>query len=166
MASASSQDRLRRLLEPVVSDAGLDLEGVQLAPAGRRRLVRVVVDKDGGVDLDAVAAVSQALSSALDASDALGDTPYLLEVSSPGVSRPLTEARHWRRATGRLVTAEFADGSDVTGRLQRADDDGVVLEVAGAERTYPWAALTRGTVQVEFNRVPEPAEEVEPWTST
>jgi len=102
---------LHALLAPVVDGLGFDLEGIEVTTAGRRRKVSVIVDRDGGIDLDAVADVSKVVSDALDGSDALGDAPYVLEVSSPGVDRPLTERhrrprrddRHARRAVdGRI----------------------------------------------------------------
>ncbi len=83
--------------------------------------------------------------------DALGAQPYVLEVGSPGVSRPLTERRHWSRARTRLVTAPVA-GAAVTGRVLSVDDEGVVLDVDGASRQVPWAELGTGRVQVEFHR--------------
>lgn len=152
MGRAPSRDVLIRLLAPVVADLGLDLEDVQVTPAGKRRMLRVVVDQDGGVDLDEVATLSTAVSAALDESDAMGGTPYVLEVTSPGVDRPLTEPRHWRRARSRLVEATLADSGTVTGRVQEAGDDGVVLLVAGKDRALRWDELARGRVQVEFNR--------------
>src|SRR5215831_16327025 len=104
-----------RLLEPVITAAGLDLEAVRVSPAGRRRLLRLVVDADGGVGLDRIADVSREVSARLDGSGAMGEVPYTLEVSSPGVDRPLTERRHWRRAEGRLVSVPLtAAGGDVS----------------------------------------------------
>ena len=161
---AAARDTLLKLLAPVVQDCGADLEDVQVTPAGKRRLVRVVVDADGGIGLDTVALVSQRVSAALDesaeADSALGGAPYVLEVSSPGVDRPLTEPRHWRRARGRLVTAVLREGGEVTGRVLRADEDHVVLRVDGAagedgsgnERELALADVARGRVQVEFSR--------------
>lgn len=167
----AARQQLARLLAPVVESAGYDLEDVIVTQAGRRRLIRVIIDADGGVDLDAVADVSRALSGALDGLDATGATdasdasrgsgasgesdqfagPYVLEVSSPGVDRPLREPRHWRRAVGRLVKVD-ADGEPVLGRVLGTDDDGVTLDVDGAKRHLPWSALGAGKVQVEFNR--------------
>ena len=106
MASASAGRELAALLNPVVEEIGLDLEDVAVTRVGHRAEVRVLVDRDGGVSLDDVAVVSQAISTVLDlpAADAiLGEQPYVLEVSSPGVDRPLVHPRQWRRATGRLV---------------------------------------------------------------
>ena len=150
--AAVSRQRLRDVLEPVVTGAGYDLEDVTVTAAGRRSVVRVIVDRDGGLDLDAVADISRVVSETLDADDVTGEAPYTLEVSSPGVDRPLTEPRHWRRAVGRLVRASVRDEKDVTGRVRRADDAGVTFDVEGAERTVPYDALGAGKVQVEFNR--------------
>ncbi|MER6944749.1 ribosome maturation factor RimP [Nonomuraea sp. NPDC000554] len=152
MGSASPRDHLMKLLEPVVGAEGLDLEDVTITQAGKRRLLRVIVDRDGGVSLDDVAEVSQAVSTALDEDDAMGHVAYTLEVSSPGVDRPLTEPRHWRRAAKRLVKAELKDGTVVEGRVRSADDSAVELDVDGAVRALDYQDLTRGRVQVEFRR--------------
>jgi ribosome maturation factor RimP len=152
MGGASNRDSLHRTLEPVVTARGFDLEDVVVTPAGKRRMLRVVVDKDGGVDLDDIANVSSAVSVTLDESDAMGAVPYVLEVTSPGVDRPLTAPRHWRRATERLVRVDIAGVGDRTGRIVSADDAGVVLDIDGTERHVPWADLGNGHVQIEFNR--------------
>jgi ribosome maturation factor RimP len=150
--AAVSRQRLRDVLEPVVTDAGYDLEDVTVTAAGRRSVVRVIVDRDGGLDLDAVADISRVVSETLDTDDVTGDAPYTLEVSSPGVDRPLTEPRHWRRAAGRLVRATVRGDKDVTGRVVTAGEAGVTLDVDGAPRTVPYDALGPGKVQVEFSR--------------
>jgi ribosome maturation factor RimP len=146
MASISAA-RLQELVEPVVTAAGYDLEEVTASAAGRRSVVKVVVDRDGGVDLDAVADLSRAVSEALDATDVMGETPYVLEVTSPGVDRPLTEPRHWRRNVGRLVEA-----GDVTGRIQDVTDSGATLDVDGTATTLTFAELGAGKVVLEFSR--------------
>jgi ribosome maturation factor RimP len=157
-----SRARLVQLLTPAVESTGHDLEDVTVVAAGRRRVVRVVVDSDGGVTLDDVAEVARAVSDLLDAAEA--DEPellggaYVLEVSSPGVDRPLTAPRHWRRNTGRLVQATLADGSTVTGRVvSGASGDGteVVLDIEGTERTLLLAEIRSGSVQVEFTKAAE-----------
>jgi ribosome maturation factor RimP len=159
MGGASNRDSLMQTLEPVVLARGFDLEEVVVTPAGKRRVLRVVVDKDGGVDLDDIAGVSTAVSATLDESDAMGPVPYVLEVTSPGVDRPLTLPRHWRRATERLVKVGIAGVGDRTGRVVSADDDGVLLDIDGSEQPVKWADLGSGHVQIEFNRkTPEPPE--------
>lgn len=152
MARSSDRDSLLALLTPVVAGTGLDLEDVVVTPAGKRRLLRVVVDQDGGVELDAVAAAATAVSRTLDESDAMGATPYVLEVTSPGVERPLTEPRHWRRARTRLVTVTLDDGATLQGRVAEVDDDAVTIDVDGTAHRLDWAMAPSGRVQVEFNR--------------
>jgi len=148
--SPEIEDRIADVIGPVIAAAGMDLESVRVSAAGRRRLLRVVVDSDRGVSLDDAAAVSRKLSAALDAAPVMGDFPYTLEVSSPGVDRPLTDPRHWRRAVGRLVQVTAADAGPISGRVLAADSDGVTLEVAGDHRRFGYAALGAGAVQVEF----------------
>lgn len=163
-ASPVDERRLAGLIRPVVAAAGMDLESLRLTVAGRRRLLRVVVDSDHGVSLDDAAEVSREVSATLDAADVMGDVPYTLEVSSPGVDRPLTEPRHWRRAAGRLVKAKAGTAGTVQGRVLAADADGVTLDISGGKRTFAYGDLGAGTVQIEFGRVPgeeleEPADD-------
>jgi ribosome maturation factor RimP len=155
--------KLEALLEPIVRAAGLDLESVKIGSAGRRRLLRVVVDGDGGVSLDDIALVSREASIRLDDTGAMGEAPYTLEVSSPGVDRPLTQPRHWRRAVGRLVRVPLAGAGDpgprgqaqaapIEGRVIAAGDNGIVLEADGGHLEFGYAELGPGRVQVEFGR--------------
>ena len=150
----AARQQLRALVAPVVETAGYDLEDLSVRVVGRRSLIRVTVDADHGVDLDGAAEVSRAISDALDAAAPGGAEfagPYVLEVTSPGVERPLREPRHWRRAAGRLVSVQV-DERSVTGRVVGADDDGVSLDLDGARQHVPWRQLGSGRVQVEFNR--------------
>jgi ribosome maturation factor RimP len=161
--------QLRTLLDEVVTGAGLVLEDVRSSTVGRRRLVRVVVDlpddEIGAVDLDRVAAVSREVGDALDATDALGEAAYALEVTTPGVDRPLTERRHWLRARTRLVRAERDGGEPVTGRLVEVTEAGPVLLVAGTKGeeqvALAWAEVRRGVVEVEFRKKDEPAADLD-----
>ncbi len=147
-----SRDLLRDVVEPLTVAHGLDLEELEISPAGRRRRVSVVVDADGGVDLDRCAALSHAVSTVFDESGVMGEAPYTLEVSSPGVSRPLTMPRHWRRSVGRLVRLGLVNGDDVVGRIEAADDTGVVVDVDGSSRQLAYDAIGAARVQVEFRR--------------
>ncbi|MGF1661697.1 MAG: ribosome maturation factor RimP [Kineosporiaceae bacterium] len=162
-SAASVPDRLTRLLDPVVAETGLAVEGVSVSSAGRRRVVRVVVDlppdRVGSADLDSVAEASRRVGRALDdldgtaeARELLGAGAYALEVSTPGVDRPLTERRHWLRARTRTVRVRLAGGEEATGRLGSVDDDGIVLQGAAGERRLAWADVARGRVEVEFRR--------------
>jgi ribosome maturation factor RimP len=151
--SSAAAAKVRALVAPVVTQAGLDLEDVVVRSVGQRWLVRVLVDRDGGVDLDAVALVSRYCSDALETVE-LFSGAYDLEVSSPGVDRPLTEPRHWQRNTGRLVQVRLRDGKDVTGRVVTTDDGGITVRVGSKERTIAYADAVRGVVQLEFKRLP------------
>jgi ribosome maturation factor RimP len=162
MGVMSLRAQLRAVVEPVVGTAGYDLEDLTVSRAGRRSVVRVVVDRDGGLDLDAVADVSRLVSKALDAAEDRGREiitgEYQLEVSSPGVDRPLTLPRHWRRNIGRLVKV-----GPLVGRVVGVDDAGVMLEVAGEKAgekvVLAHGDLGPGRVQVEFNRLDDVADE-------
>lgn len=162
------RQKLRALLEPVVERSGAELEDLTEQRAGSRRLLRVVVDRDGGVSLDDIAEVTRSVSDALDAYDGLGDTAYVLEVTSPGVDRPLTTPRHWRRATGRLVKATLAAGGEVVGRVVAAQDERVTLlveqgqsqrEQTQTERTLAYGEIAKARMQVEFNRADDAEDE-------
>ncbi len=139
------------LVDPLAAQ-GLDVESVEVTPAGKRRVLRVAVDTDGGVTLDEVAAATREVSRVLDDSDVMGEQPYTLEVTSRGVDRPLTLPRHWRRNQDRLVKATLDDGSTVEGRILAAGDDAVTLDVDGTQRDIELDRVQKALVQVEFNR--------------
>lgn len=156
---AADAERIVGLLEPAVAALGMDLEDVKITSAGRRRLLRIVVDADGGVSLDDIALASRELSATLDRAAAMGEASYTLEVSSPGVDRPLTEPKHWRRAVGRVVSAPLrsqpetsatAPDATVTGRVAGADSSGVRIDVDGASREFGYSELGPGRIQIEF----------------
>ncbi|WP_422936145.1 ribosome maturation factor RimP [Sinomonas sp. P47F7] len=170
---AAEEARLHAMLEPTVQAHRLYLEGITIKAAGAHRTVHVVVDlpqeETGGVGLDVIAEISRELSDALDGSSAgtFGDNrPYDLEVSSPGVARPLTEPRHWHRAKGRLVKVNVIQGENITGRLTHVADDGVTVVPSlpaakgvkpkqGEPVTLPFSGIRSGRVEVEFARLDE-----------
>ena len=133
MTAAQTRDRLASLLVEPLAAVGLDLEDVDLSSAGRRRVLRIAVDRDGGVSLDDVADATREVSKVLDDSEVMGEQPYTLEVTSPGVDRPLTRPRHWRRNHDRLVEVRLADGARLTGRIAASDDAAATLDVDGEE---------------------------------
>jgi ribosome maturation factor RimP len=156
--STTQSERLRVLLEPLVSSQGLDLEEVEVDSVGRKRVLRVVVDSDEGADLDAIADVSRALSAKLDETDAMGEGEYTLEVGTPGAERELKEHRHYVRATDRLVKFQLGDGGELVARILEVDEEGVDVEVPGVKGRKPTAKrlafedIAKARVQVEFNR--------------
>jgi ribosome maturation factor RimP len=158
MVQRNRIDAVRAVIAPVISGAGYDLEQVAVTKAGRRHVVRVTIDGDDGVGSGVIGDLSRKISRTLDEAEEAGGEiipgEYVLEVSSPGVDRPLTEARHWRRNVGRLVKVKVGE-QQVTARISAAGHDEVVLEVAGDRLTVPLAELGPGRVQLEFERKDE-----------
>ncbi|HSV37412.1 MAG TPA: ribosome maturation factor RimP [Nocardioidaceae bacterium] len=152
MADDETRDRLSSVLTEPLLALGLDLEAIEITPAGKRKLLRVAVDQDGGVTLDDIAGATKEVSRILDETDVMGDRPYLLEVSSPGIDRPLTLPRHFRRNQARLVKITTSANETITGRIVEAGDDAAVLDVNGKTRSITYTDVTKARVQVEFNR--------------
>ena len=163
--------RIEAVLTPVIAAEGMTLEGITVTPAGKRRLVRVLVDRDvpvGDADrstvvqplsLDEVGDVTRSVSDALDESDAMGEAPYVPEVSSPGTDRPLTTPLHFRRNVGRLVTVTTTDDEQIKGRLTGAGSDtfDLLIEAGGrggtpTDRTFSYAEASPARIELEFNR--------------
>jgi ribosome maturation factor RimP len=152
MPTTDTRDRLLGHLSSPMGSLGLDLEAVDLSSAGKRRVLRVAIDKDGGVTMDDIADATREISRVLDETDVMGAQPFTLEVSSPGVDRPLTLPRHWRRNVGRLVSVTFHEGEPVTGRITASDEDGALLDVEGTERRLEYAEVKRAKIQIEFKK--------------
>ena len=146
----STREQILQILEPIASNMGLDLEDVEIKSAGKHSIVQVSIDKDGGINLDEVAQISNQISEALDAKEVLGEKPYTLEVGSPGIDRALTLPRHWRRNNGRLVKINFGSNSEI-GRIIESDEEKVSLEVKGKTRSINFDKIDKAYIQVEFN---------------
>lgn len=144
--------RIAAALRDRLAEQGLDLEAVELTPGGKRRVLRVAVDKDGGVTLDDIAEATRVVSEQLDEGDLMSEMAYTLEVTSRGVDRPLTEPRHWRRNRDRLVKVSLRDGAQLTGRVGDSDETGATLEVSGTEERLAYDEVLKALVQIEFNR--------------
>ncbi|HEX5347418.1 MAG: ribosome maturation factor RimP [Pseudonocardiaceae bacterium] len=145
---------IESVVRDAVADVGFDLESLEEVRIGQRWVIRVIVDSDAGVGLDDIAAVSRAVSQALDERDELMAGPYTLEVTSPGVDRPLTHPRHWRRNRLRLVRAALVAGGELIGRIGDCDDEGVTLLASGSLRRVRYTELSRAVVEVEFRHPP------------
>lgn len=148
----ATRDRIETELVDPLGALGLDVEAVEITPAGKRRIVRVAVDKDGGVNHDDLVEAEHEVSRVLDDTDVLGEQPYTLEVTSRGVDRPLTLPRHWRRNADRLVKVSTTSGETLTGRITGCDDEAAHLDVSGQRRTLSYAEVAKALVQIEFNR--------------
>jgi ribosome maturation factor RimP len=158
-AGRAPDGQLHGLLEPIVAGAGFELDELDVRVVGRRHTIRLVVDSDAGVGLDDIATVSRAASEELDQNEHLIGGSYTLEVTSPGVDRPLTTPRHWRRARLRLAAVRPRDGDPFTGRVGAAGEDSVQLLVGGALRTVRYTDVAHAAVEVEFSK--PPASEIE-----
>jgi ribosome maturation factor RimP len=152
-----TRDRLADVLTDPLAASGLDVEAIELTQAGKRRVLRVAVDKDGGVTLDDIADATREVSRVLDGSDVMGERAYTLEVSSPGTDRPLVLPRHWRRNRDRLVKVTFTDGRTVTGRITDSDDHHAMVDVSGSAQRIDYDEVAKARVQLEFNRKQKPS---------
>ena len=152
MSTDQTRDRLAEVLTEPLAARGLDVEAIELTPAGRRRILRVAVDKDGGVSSDDLADATKEVSRVLDESDVMGEQPYTLEVTSPGTDRPLTLPRHWRRNESRLVKVTTEDGTTLIGRIRAGGEESVTLDVDGTERVLSYDDVAKARVEIEFNR--------------
>lgn len=142
-------ENLAELLKPAINNAGFILEEIKVTPLGKRRLIAVIVDcEDRNPNLDEVTVVSREVSMALDNYSLLGDQPFTLEVTTPGVDRPLTETRHWKKNIGRVVKVSLQDGSEVKGRITAVNGAEVILD-SGA---LVFTDIKRAQVEIEFNR--------------
>ena len=142
------RDQIFELVEPLVTNAGLVLEEVQVQTPGKHRFVTVIVDSETGLNLDQVTDASRLVGEAMDSAPFMGDAPYTLEVTSPGVDRPLTAPRHWHKNVDRLVKIIKLDGQICKGRIASATEDEVTLDCC----TVAYADIKRAVIEVEFNK--------------
>lgn len=150
------KDQISELVTPAVSDQGFYLEDVHVATPGSHRIVTCIVDGDASLNLDQVTTVSRVISELLDEAAFMGETPFTLEVTSPGVDRPLTQPRHFAKNVDRLLKIIKLDGSEVTGRILSNTDKDVTLTVTvkkeTVEQTVSLSDIKRAVVEIEFNR--------------
>lgn len=147
----ATTEELSSHISAILLPLGVELDDLSLSKAGNRRVLDVVVDADDPIDLDRLAEISRAVSESLDESDIMGTAPYVMEVGSRGVGRPLTKPAHWRRNVGRLVKLS-GDAVNVTGRIVSFDDPTVVVNVKGQPRKFDITTISRAVIDVEFSR--------------
>ena len=152
----SLSEKITELVQPVVESAGFFLEDVHVLSPGKHRIITCIVDGQTPLNLDQVTSVSRNISELLDTADFMDETAFTLEVTSPGVDRPLTLLRHWQKNLNRLVRVVHQDGSVVTGRITSVEPTHAFLveEIKGKtkEHTVGFANVKRATVEIEFNR--------------
>lgn len=150
------QSSITQLITPAVTSAGFFLEEVQIANPGNHRIVTCIIDGTSPLNLDQVTEISRVISVLLDEATFMDDSEFTLEVSSPGLDRPLTQERHWKKNLTRLIKVTSNDGSQLIGRLKEYDDVKATLveNIKGREKTHvvAFADMKRAVVEVEFNR--------------
>ncbi|MGB8382652.1 MAG: ribosome maturation factor RimP [Dermatophilaceae bacterium] len=159
-------EQIRTAIEGPLAGLGLLVEDITVSPVGRRRVIRIAVDRDlaaldlpddatpvAPLSLDEVADATRAIEAELEPDDVSGPGPFVLEVSSPGVDRPLTEARHLRRNVGRVVTVRTVEGGELTGRIRAVSAEALLLDSPSGEVSMPVGQVRSARVQVEFGQV-------------
>lgn len=146
---SSAVDAVAKIVQPIVTNLNLDLEQILVRPAGNRLLVKIIVDKDGGISLDDVAQLTAAISEPLEQIAALAD-PFTLEVTSPGVDRPLTEVKHWQRNVSRLVKVSLTSGESLEGRILEVNEQEISLQIKQRTRSIDIKDVAKALIQAEF----------------
>jgi ribosome maturation factor RimP len=133
---------------PALSALGFYLEDVTITSAGRRSMLTIIVDGDTHLSLDQVTSATKAISEIVESLQSLGDTPFTLEVTSPGLDRPLTKPRHWRKNIDRLVKVVLLDGKEIKGRIKAASEDSATVD----QSEINFTEIKRASLEVEFKQ--------------
>ena len=153
------KDQIAELITPALQEAGYHLEDINVVSPGNHRIVTVIVDGDAALNLDQVTVASKLVSELVDEAPFMGETPFTLEVTSPGIDRPLTLPRHFAKNVTRLLKVTQNDGVVVTGRITSNTDLDVTLSVIEKKETKDvtvlLADIKRAVVEIEFNRKDE-----------
>jgi ribosome maturation factor RimP len=142
----AQKEKIAAALAPIIEASGNFLEDLTITSAGKHRILTVVVDSEKHLTLDEVTAVTKSLSEVVENLSEIGDLPFTLEVTSPGVDRPLTLPRHWRKNVGRLINITLNDESKVNGRIGESTDSNVQID----ESKINFADIKRATIEIEF----------------
>jgi len=140
------RDRIAQAITPTIEASGAFLEDINLVRAGKKSLLTVIVDGESGLNLDQVTEISRQISEIVEALPELGETPFTLEVTSPGIDRPLTVPRHWRKNKGRLIKITMLDGSVREGRIGESSQTSVIID----DSDVAFAEIKKAIVQIEF----------------
>jgi len=142
----AQKEKIAAALAPIIEASGNFLEDLTITSAGKHRILTVVVDSEKHLTLDEVTAVTKSLSEVVENLSEIGDLPFTLEVTSPGVDRPLTLPRHWRKNLGRLINITLNDESKVNGRIGESTDSDVQID----ESKINFADIKKATIEIEF----------------
>jgi ribosome maturation factor RimP len=143
------KEEISAVITPALTSLGFYLEDLNITSAGKRSLLTVIVDADRHLSLDEVTVATKAISEIVENIPALGSTPFTLEVTSPGIDRPLTKPRHWRKNINRLVKIVLLDGSQITGRIKQAGESAATIE----ESVINYLDIKRANLEIEFKQV-------------
>ena len=143
------KDDISAAVTPALSALGFYLEDVTITSAGRRSMLTIIVDGDTHLSLDQVTSATKAIGEIVESLQSLGDTPFTLEVTSPGLDRPLTKPRHWRKNIDRLVKVVLLDGKEIKGRIKAANEDSATVD----QSEITFADIKRASLEVEFKQV-------------
>ena len=154
MTQKSVIDEITTAIRPIVEASGNYLEEVTVTPVGKSRMVTVIVDNEKHLNLDQVTAVSREISEVVETLGALGEHPFTLEVTSPGIDRPLTAPRHWRKNVDRLVKATKNDGTVVEGRIGEVTEVDVVI----GEHRLAYSDIKKALIEIEFKSTVKSAD--------
>jgi len=143
------KEEISAAITPALSNLGFYLEDIVITTAGRRSMITVIVDGDTHLSLDQVTQVTKAIGEMIENIQSLGQTPFTLEVTSPGLDRPLTKPRHWRKNINRLVKVVLLDGKEIKGRVR----DSTQISATIDEQAINLSDIKRATLEIEFKQV-------------
>jgi ribosome maturation factor RimP len=145
----SNKEQVAAVITPAIEALGFYVEDISITSAGRRSMLTVIVDGDTHLSLDQVTVATKAISEIVENLPTLGNNPFTLEVTSPGLDRPLTKPRHWRKNKDRLIKIVLNDGKEITGRIKDSTEADVIVD----EQNIKFADIKRATLEIEFKQV-------------
>lgn len=145
----SNKEQVAAAITPAIESLGFYLEDIAITSAGRRSMLTVIVDGDTHLSLDQVTVATKAISEIVENLPTLGNNPFTLEVTSPGLDRPLTKPRHWQKNKDRLIKIILIDDKEITGRIK----DSTQVDVTVDEQLVKFADIKRATLEIEFKQV-------------
>jgi ribosome maturation factor RimP len=144
----SSKEQVLAVITPAIESLGFYVEDITITSAGKRSMLTVIVDGDTHLSLDQVTVATKAISEIVENLPTLGNNPFTLEVTSPGIDRPLTKPRHWRKNQDRLIKIVLTDGKEIKGRIKDSSETSVTVD----DQTINFADIKRATLEVEFKK--------------
>jgi len=144
----SNKEQVLAVITPAIESLGFYIEDITITSAGKRSMLTVIVDGDTHLSLDQVTVATKAISEIVENLPTLGNNPFTLEVTSPGLDRPLTKPRHWRKNQDRLIKIVLTDGKEVNGRIKDSTETSVTVD----DQTINFTDIKRATLEVEFKK--------------